>query len=55
MILLGLDASTSSTGWSIFDKRGLAAYGIIKPEGEDWRDRLTKQAPKLRNIIEKYK
>ena len=54
-IILGLDCSTTSTGWCIFDDKGLAAYGVIKPDGEDWRERLTKQAPKLRSIIEKYK
>lgn len=53
-IILGLDCSTTSTGWSIFDNKGLAAYGIIKPDGEDWRDRLVHQAPKLKEIIEKY-
>jgi Holliday junction resolvasome RuvABC endonuclease subunit len=53
-IILGLDCSTTSTGWSIFDNKGLAAYGVIKPDGEDWRDRLVHQAPKLKGIIEKY-
>jgi len=54
-IILGLDCSTTSTGWSIFDDKGLAAYGIIKPDGNDWRERLILQAPKLKEIIEKYK
>lgn len=53
-VILGLDASSASTGFSIFDNKGLAAYGIIKPDGEDWRDRLVHQAPKLKEIIEKY-
>lgn len=55
MILLGLDASSSSTGWSIFDNRGLAGYGLIKPDGEDWRERLVNQGDKLKKIIEKYR
>lgn len=54
MILLGLDASSSSTGWAVFDNKGLAAYGIIKPNGEDWRDRLVHQGSKLKEIMEKY-
>lgn len=54
-IILGLDCSTTSTGWSIFDNKGLAAYGVIKPDGEDWRERLIAQAPQLKEIIEKYK
>lgn len=53
-IILGLDCSTTSTGWSIFDNKGLAAYGLIKPDGNDWRERLVYQAPQLKNIIEKY-
>lgn len=53
-VILGLDASTASTGFSIFDNKGLAAYGLIKPEGNDWRERLVHQAPKLKEIIEKY-
>lgn len=53
-ILLSLDASTTSTGWAVFNKYGLAAYGVVQPEGEDWRDRLVHQSPKIKEIIEKY-
>lgn len=53
-IVLSLDASTTSTGWAIFDKRGLAGYGVIQPTGEDWRDRLVHQGSKLKEIIERY-
>lgn len=53
-ILLSFDASTTSTGWSVFDKRGLSAYGVIKPDGEDWRDRLVHQGAKIKEIIERY-
>lgn len=52
--LLAFDASTTSTGWSIWDKRGLAAYGVIKPEGEEWRERLVHEGVKIREIIEQY-
>lgn len=54
MIIMGLDASTTATGWSIFDDRGLAAYGIIRPDGEDWRDRVVHQSAKLNEIINTY-
>jgi len=54
MTVMGIDASTTSTGWSIFNGTDLIAYGIIKPKGEDWRDRLIQQGPKLIEIIEKY-
>lgn len=53
-VLLAFDASTTSTGWSIWDKHGLAAYGVIKPEGEDWRDRLVHEGSKIKEIIEQY-
>lgn len=50
----GVDASTKSTGWSIFDGKELIGYGIIKPDGKDWRERIVNQAPKLIEIINKY-
>jgi len=53
-IILSLDCSTTSTGWAIFNKRGLDAYGVIKPHGEDWRDRLVHQGSQLKHIIEQY-
>ena len=53
-IILSLDASSTSTGWAVFDNKGLSAYGVIKPQGEDWRDRLVHQGPKLKEIINKY-
>lgn len=51
---MGIDASSTATGWSIFNYRGLEAYGVIRPEGDDWRSRLVHQGPKLREIIERY-
>lgn len=53
-VILGLDLSTSSSGWAVFNYRGLEAYGVIKPDGDDWRDRLVHQTPKIREIIERY-
>ena len=54
MVVCGIDASTKSTGWSIFDGKELIAYGVIKPEGQDWRERTVNQAPKLIEILNKY-
>ena len=54
MITMGIDPSTTSTGWSIFDDKELKAYGLIKPDGKDWRERIVNQAPKLIEIINKY-
>ena len=55
MITMGIDASTKSTGWSIFDNNKLIDYGLIQPKGEDWRDRLVNQGPVLIEIIKKYR
>ena len=55
MIIMGIDASTTSTGWAIFDDKELKAYGLIKPNGEDWRERIGNQSPQLVEIISKYK
>lgn len=54
-IYCGIDASTTSTGWSIFKNDKLIAYGVIKPKGEDWRDRLIHEVPELSRIINTYK
>lgn len=55
MKTLGLDCSTTSSGWAVFDGDSLIAYGVIKPDGEDWRDRLAHQGTQLTKIIQKYK
>lgn len=55
MIIMGIDASTTSTGWAIFDGSNLIRYGVIKPKSDNWRDRLIEQGPQLANIIQTYK
>lgn len=55
MKILGIDASTTSTGWAIFDDSKLVDYGCIKPKGEDWRERLIRQEEVLASIVEKYR
>lgn len=52
--IMGLDLSTSCTGYSIFDKSGLIAYGKIKPKNKDWRERIEEQAISLGDIMRKY-
>ncbi len=54
MIVCGIDASTRSTGWSIFDDKKLIDYGIIKPEGDGWREHIINQAPELLKIFNQY-
>lgn len=53
-IILSLDASSTSTGWAIFNNNELLSYGVIQPDGEDWRDRLLHQASKLDEVIENF-
>lgn len=53
--ILSLDASTTCTGWAIWNEKGLAAYGAIKPDGEGWRDRLVHEGAELKDIIEQYR
>lgn len=55
MKIMGIDASSTATGWSVFDGNNLIGYGIIKPDGADWRDRLVHQGPYLAQVIQKYK
>lgn len=55
MIVMGIDASTSSTGWSIFEDDKLIANGVIKPKGSDWRNKIQQEFPLLCKIIDKYK
>lgn len=52
---MGIDASTSATGWSIFDGDKLIAHGVIKPKGSEWRDRIIQEWALLCDIVEKYK
>lgn len=52
---MGIDASTTSTGWAIFEGTKLITYGVIQPEGEDWRERLVHQGPFLHKIIQRYR
>lgn len=55
MTTMGIDASTSATGWSIFEDDKLIAHGVIKPKGSDWQDRIKQEWPLLCKIAEKYK
>lgn len=55
MVICGLDASTSSTGWSIFNNDILIACGTIKPKGYDWHDRVMKLTIEISDIFKQYK
>lgn len=55
MIYMGIDASTTATGWCIFDDCKLLNYGVIKPKSKDWRERIGLIMSELHNIIKEYK
>lgn len=55
MIVLSLDASTSCTGYAVFDDDKLVAYGAIKPNGDNWRDRIMDETMQLADIMRQYK
>lgn len=54
MVIMGIDASTTSTGWSVFRDKQLIDYGCIKPTGKDWRERLICQEEYISAIVDKY-
>lgn len=55
MITIGLDCSTKSSGWAIFDDDKLIDYGVIKSIMTDWRERLFHQGLMLGKVLDKYK
>lgn len=54
MKILGLDLSTKSSGWAIFDNEKLQDYGCITAASDDLIKRIHKMTDELKNIIEKY-
>lgn len=56
MVGMGIDASTSCIGWSIFINDELVKYGkITAPKDCDgWRERVQQLIPSLQAIIDKY-
>lgn len=49
--IIALDASTSCTGYAVFEDDQLVAYGKIKPNGDDWRDRIMDETLELAALI----
>lgn len=54
MIVIGIDASTTCTGYSVFENNQLIDYGCIRPEGANWRERLVNEGSALKALFEKY-
>lgn len=54
MIYIGIDASSRSTGYSVFDGDKLIDYGMIKSSSNNWRDNIISQSDKIIAILNKY-
>lgn len=54
MILIGIDASTTSSGWSVFQNEKLIAHGCVKPKSKDWRDRIMEESVFFTELIQEY-
>lgn len=56
MIVMGIDGSTSSSGWAIFESDDCKriASGRIQPKGNDWREKVKQEWIIFSEIIEKY-
>lgn len=56
MIRMGLDGSTKSSGWCIFDDEKLVTYGKIVVEDKeiDWRSRVVYMMRKVAKLIQYY-
>lgn len=56
MIRMGLDGSTKSSGWCIFNNDELITYGKITVQDKDmdWRDRVVFMMRKVAKLIQYY-
>lgn len=55
MKCIGVDASTSCTGYSVFEDGALISYGAIKPKGKDWRERLMAEGPEFKALLREHR
>lgn len=57
MVVLGIDGSTSSSGWAVLESEGCKRIdsGRIQPKGENWRDRIEQEWIEFSQIFEKYR
>lgn len=53
--IISLDASTSCTGYAVFDGDKLTDYGKIKPKGDDWRDRIIDETMRLAELFREHR
>ena len=57
MIVMGIDGSTTSSGWAVFESDGCVriASGRIQPKGDNWRDKIKEEWITFNELFEKYK
>lgn len=53
-VIIGIDASTTATGYAVFKGRDLIAYGCVRPDGKEWRERVLNLGSSLTEIMSKY-
>lgn len=51
MVTMGIDASSTAVGYSVFNGTNLIDYGCFKPKGNDWRDRIQQFAPFIKSKV----
>lgn len=56
MIVMGIDGSTSSSGWAIFESEECKRIdsGRIQPKGDIWRDKIEQEWDMFSQIFEQY-
>lgn len=56
MIVIGIDGSTSSSGWAVFESEECKRIdsGRIQPKGENWREKIQEEWFMFGQIFEKY-
>ena len=57
MVIMGIDGSTTSSGWAIFESNECKrlASGRIQFSDKDWRERIFKEWKVFDKIIQKYR
>ena len=57
MIVMGIDGSTTSSGWAIFESDGCIriASGRIRPKGNNWRNKIEEEWNMFKKLFEQYR
>lgn len=60
MVILGIDSSTTSTGWAVIDTKfdnelRLIDYGVIKPKQDETIDRIIKISNELKEVLRSFR